>query len=662
MQKPSLPEKDAAGEKSVNTEAETFRFHESVLRAAGLATMSVTPQGIITRLNDTAKKLLGYQAEEVIGKSWLLFHDQAELLKMAAELAGSAGKKSESGFDVVVAHSNRSAGRNDWTLIRKDGSKLPVRLTVVPISATEPGAGFAGIINDLTAEQQLQEQIAFSEEKFRLLAENISGAIYLCRNDESYSVIYLNDHAESITGYKNSDFLSGKITFSSMFHPDDKDMIVNTVNESVSARKSYRLRYRIRHASGEWRWVEDTGVGVYQGDRLTMLEGFLYDITRQKEAEEKLQNIAEENLRFFNNPVNLNAVTDFNGYLQRISPSWSRLLGWSEQELKSKPVMDFIHPDDVDITREALRYISKTGKVHTFENRFACKDGTHRWLLWGTASDPNRKMIYASAVDISARKKSEENILDSKSNLEGLTIQLQEQNRRLDEFAHIISHNLRAPLKNIQALIDLLGSKSEIADYKLIFDKLKNVSKNLGETMNELMDALKARSQPQVELTEIRFKELLDKVVQSLEGELIVAEASVTFDFNGAPVIHYSKPYLESIFQNLLTNAIKYRAANRKPKIHFVSSIKDNQVELQVADNGQGIDMERFGDKLFGLHKTFHEHQEARGVGLFLVKTQIEALGGTISVESEVDKGTTFTIRFPALRGPKSPEGDSSPL
>ncbi|HET9485944.1 MAG TPA: PAS domain S-box protein [Chryseosolibacter sp.] len=654
MQKPSLPEKDATGEKSVNTEAAEFRFQESVLSAAGLATMSTTPEGMITRLNDDAQKLLGYQVQEVIGKSWTLFHDQAELLKRAAALAGSGGKESASGFDLVVAHSKSSAKSNDWTLIRKDGSKLAVRLTVVPISEKEPAAGFAGIITDLTAQRRLQEQVAFSEEKFRLLAENISGAIYLCRNDESHSVIYLNDHAEAITGYKTADFLSGKITFSSIFHPEDKDMIVNTVNESLSARKSYHLRYRIRHASGEWRWVEETGVGVYQGDQVTMLEGFLYDITRQKEAEEKLQNIAEENLRFFNNPVNLNAVADFNGYLQRISPSWSRVLGWSEQELKSKPVMDFIHPDDVDTTREALRYISKTGKVHTFENRFACNDGTYRWLLWGTASDPNRRMIYASAIDISGRKKSEENILDSKSNLESLTIQLQEQNRRLDEFAHIISHNLRAPLKNIQALIDLLNSKSEIADYKLIFDKLKNVSKNLGETMNELMDALKARSQPQVELTEIRFKELLDKVVQSLEGELIVAEASVTFDFNGAPVIYYSKPYLESIFQNLLTNAIKYRAPNRKPKIHLQSSMKDNHVELQVTDNGQGIDMERFGDKLFGLHKTFHEHQEARGVGLFLVKTQIEALGGTISVESEVDKGTTFTIRFAARHPPTS--------
>lgn len=377
-----------------------------------------------------------------------------------------------------------------------------------------------------------------------------------------------------------------------------------------------------------------------------MLEGFLSDITEQKEAEDNLQKMAEENLRFFNNPVHLNAIVDFNGHLRRISPSWTAMLGWTEEELMARPILDFVHPDDVPGTRQALGHASNDRKVHTFENRFVRKDGSYQWLLWGSAPDPEAQLIHASAIDISERKKSEATILDSKSNLEGITLHLQEQNRRLDEFAHIISHNLRAPLNNIQALINLLNDESDITDYKLIFDKLKNVSKNVSQTMNELMDALKVRTQPQVDLTEIRFKELLDKVVQSLEGELIFAGAAVTFDFNEAPVIRYSRPYLESIFQNLLSNAIKYRSPSRKPAIHFKTCMAGEQVVLQVSDNGQGIDLERFGDKLFGLHKTFHEHEEARGVGLFLIKTQIEALGGTISVESEVDKGTTFTIRF----------------
>ncbi len=235
---------------------------------------------------------------------------------------------------------------------------------------------------------------------------------------------------------------------------------------------------------------------------------------------------------------------------------------------------------------------------------------------------------------------------DGNSPQDDTTQRLRQQNRKLDEFAHIISHNLRAPVNNIQALINLLNDQSEITDYKLIFEKLKNVAKNLGETMNELMDILEVGTHDDVSLTDIRFKEVLDKVVQSLEGELIVANASVTFDFNAVPSVHYSKPYLESIFQNLLTNAVKYSSPSRQPSIHFKTFREGDALVLEVKDNGQGIDMKKFGDKVFGLHKTFHEHEEARGVGLFLIKTQIEAMGGSISVHSEVDKGTTFVIHF----------------
>jgi PAS domain S-box-containing protein len=364
------------------------------------------------------------------------------------------------------------------------------------------------------------------------------------------------------------------------------------------------------------------------------------------EAELQLEKIAEENYRVFNNPVNLNAIAGFDGFFKRLSPGWTEVLGWSNEELQTKPFIDFVHPDDIQSTINAVAQIRTGHNILNFENRYRTKDGTYRWLLWGSASDPNNQLIYASAIDITERKKSEIELLHSKKNLEVIADKLQEQNKQLDEFAHIISHNLRSPLGNIQALVNLLNDDSSIADYKLIFEKLKNLAKNLGETMNDLMDTLKVRTNTTIERYEIRFKDVLDKVVQTLEGDLIIAEASVTFDFNAAPTVYYPKAYIESIFQNLLTNSIKYRSPSRRPIIHFSSIEKDGRVELRVSDNGLGIDLERFGDKLFGLHKTFHIHDEARGVGLFLIRTQVQSMGGSIRAESEVDKGTTFIIRF----------------
>lgn len=647
------PRSDAGpqDELSLQAKAEAFSLQDSILNAMGLAMISTNAEGIITSFNGAAQNLLGYSPDEVVGKKTpILFHDVDEIRKRIIE-NWQIPIKSDPNFLTLIENAflDKSTYEGEWTFIRKDGSRFSARLTAAALRDDNGDiSGIAGVITDLTRHQRLKDQLAESERKFRLLAENIPGAIYLCLNDERYSVLYLNDHIEVLTGFPASEFLSGKRSITDLFHPDDTNRIRKTIDESVAEKRGFHLRYRIRHASGDWRWLEEAGVGVFEHDKLIMLEGYLSDITQQIAAEESVRKIAEENLRFFNNPIHLNAVADLNGKLLRISPSWAKMLGWAEDELGAKPLIEFVHADDVATTLEALKNIRKGSKIHTFENRFANKDGSFRWLLWAAAMDRQSQKIFVSAIDISERKKSEASILDSKTNLEGVTQQLQEQNRQLDEFAHIISHNLRAPVNNIHALIKLLDEKSNIDDYKLIFDKLRNVAKNLSETMNELMDTLKARTQQQPELTEIRFKEVLDKVVQSLEGELIASQASVTFDFNEAPSIRYAKPYLESIFQNLLTNAIKYRSSERKPEIHFKSSTIDGRLELSVSDNGQGIDLDRFGDKVFGLHRTFHDHEEARGVGLFLIKTQIESMGGTISIESKVDKGTTFTIRFKA--------------
>ncbi len=505
------------------------------------------------------------------------------------------------------------------------------------------------LIRNITEQKKAELQLKHSEQKFRTLAENIPGAIYLCKYDEAFSMIYLNECVREITGYDASEFLSGNVNFTQLYHPDDKDYIFREVEKALRERKKFQLKYRIIQSSGECRWVEEVGVGVYNGDEVDLIEGFISDVTLQTEAEEKLRVAAEENYRLFNNSVTLNLIAGFDGYIRRLNSTWTELLGWTEAELKSKTFFEIVHPDDLELTQQAVAFMQEGNNLRSFENRYRCKDGTYRSLLWASAADVKNQLMYASAIDITERKKSEDEVLRSKQNLEAVALKLQEQNRQLDEFAHIISHNLRSPIGNIKALIGLLDSKSTVSDYQQIFEKLKKVSDNLAETMNELMETLKAKKETDIEKVELRFKETFDKVVQSLEGELIQTEALITFDFNEAPLITYSRTYLESIFQNLLSNAIKYRSHMRKPEIKVSTSLVDGFIILRVEDNGLGIDMDRFGEKLFGLHKTFHEHKDARGVGLFLVKTQIEALGGSISVESEIDLGTIFTVRFQRL-------------
>jgi PAS domain S-box-containing protein len=653
MENRPLQGKDIQDDKFLNALAEAFRLQEAIINASELPIISTTDNGFITSFNSAAEQLFGYASSDLIEKSnSLIFHDMDEVIDYAERISESRGMRTEPIFDILTlqARESRRTHRSEWTLIRKNGSRFPASVSLASLCDDDESIiGFVFIINDLTDLKKSNHEAAVNEQKFRLLAENIPGAIYLCHNDATYSMIYLNEKVYEITGYTPEEFLSGEINFTKIYHPEDTEMIIKVVNDALVKKKSFQLVYRIQHRSGEWRWVEEVGIGVYVDNILVLIEGFISDITTQHLAEEKMQKIAEENLRVFNNPVSLNAVAGFDGYFKRLSPTWTAILGWSEDELRAKPFIDFVHPDDQEATIKATAYIGTGKNLYTFENRYACKDGTYRWLLWGSASDTKNNLIYASAIDITQRKKSEEAVLNSKRNIESIAIKLQEQNRQLDEFAHIISHNLRSPVGNIQALISLLDENSEIEDYKVIFEKLKKVSKNLSETMRDLMDTIKVKETTNIESLDLKFKEILDRVIQSLEGDLIVTEASVTFDFNEAPSLLYPKAYLESIFQNLLSNAIKYRSHERTPKIHFVTRMLENHIELRVSDNGLGIDLEKYGDKLFGLHKTFHEHEEARGVGLFLIKTQIEAMGGSITAQSTVDEGTTFIIYFKPL-------------
>jgi len=577
-----------------------------------------------------------------------LFLPREKMLgKTLSEMFGEPfAKPFNEGFRQVLEHGG-VFNREFRTLVPNDERWFNARYGLI-YEEGKPTRRVSVCVQDITVRKKAELLLRQSEEKFRLMAENVPGIMYLCRNDEMYTMIYLSERVETITGYTADDFISGRISFTELFHPDDSAFIRTTVDNAVAERTSFLMAYRLRNRAGNYIWVEEVGTGVYNGDELMMLEGFISDITLRKAAEEELKRVADENHRVFTHSLNLNAIANFDGYFIKLNPAWTTTLGWSLEELQRNKFISFVHPDDVEKTEEVFRKILQgaDGATGILENRYRDVNGGYRWLLWSSSQDQNQKLVYASAIDITDRKKYEEELLLSKKSLEATALELEEQNRRLDEFAHIISHNLRSPIGNIRALIGLLNESSPINEYQLIFEKLKNVSSNLSETMNELMETLKVKKSTEIERTEIRFKEILDKVIQSLEGEMIQCEATVTFDFNDAPKIVYHKPYLESIFQNLLTNAIKYRSPRRDPKIHITTQLSMDCIELRVQDNGLGIDLARVGDKLFGLHKTFHENKEARGVGLFLTKTQIEALGGKIHAESEVDRGTTFIVRF----------------
>ena len=217
-------------------------------------------------------------------------------------------------------------------------------------------------------------------------------------------------------------------------------------------------------------------------------------------------------------------------------------------------------------------------------------------------------------------------------------------NRRLTDFAHITSHNLRAPVSNLNSLLYIHDKSTDRAEKEEVIEKIQYVTDNLNVTMDTLITALKTQHDATKERTPIDLQKVLTKTTETLSELIHRSDATINADFSGLKSVRYNSLYMESIFLNLIGNSLKYQSPERSPVITIKSMLKKGKAQIVFSDNGLGIDLDKQGGKIFGLGKTFHKHPEARGVGLFMTRTQIESMGGTITVESAVNVGTILTI------------------
>lgn len=238
-----------------------------------------------------------------------------------------------------------------------------------------------------------------------------------------------------------------------------------------------------------------------------------------------------------------------------------------------------------------------------------------------------------------ARNKAEE---EREQLIEDLTT----RNQDLSQFAYITSHNLRAPLSNLMGLIDILNYDLLDEYNKTIVDMFKDSAHKLNETIYDLTQMLSLKSNKTVKIEKLSITKIFKKVCNSFTKQIHTMGIYIHTDFE-CELIPFNKSYLESVLMNFMSNAVKYCAENRPLRIEASTrSDADGNIVLKFKDNGIGIDLEKHKDRIFGLNERFHSHVNGSGVGLFITKTQITSLGGSIEVESEVDRGSTFTVTF----------------
>jgi hypothetical protein len=254
--------------------------------------------------------------------------------------------------------------------------------------------------------------------------------------------------------------------------------------------------------------------------------------------------------------------------------------------------------------------------------------------------------VLPEAVRLRSPKQYEKIIDDRTRELTASNLNLTKLNRDIDNFVYAASHDLKSPLNNFEGLLELLRQTStKDQDTIEILDKMDYSISKMKKTIGGMSEVIRIEKSPLDDVEDNNIRELVAEVAR--ENESLFRESGVEFTYSlETETIRYSRVGLKSILYNLLTNAIKYRSTIYKPVVKISAFNSDQQLCLQVTDNGIGIDLKKYGHKLFGLFKRFHDHVEGSGLGLFMVKRMVEDRGGKIEVQSEPNKGSTFTIIF----------------
>lgn len=239
----------------------------------------------------------------------------------------------------------------------------------------------------------------------------------------------------------------------------------------------------------------------------------------------------------------------------------------------------------------------------------------------------------------------EQEIINRTQELRNTNLELIDHNSQLEQFAFIAAHNLRAPVARILGLANIIELSPKEEDRDQALRKIVSSSKDLDSVVKDLTSILDIQKQTS-NFTNVDLRPCLDRVIKTLEKELEETDALITSEIDSTPTLYAVSPYLESILYNLISNAIKYRDPTRRPVIKIKTILQQEYIELLISDNGLGVDLKKYKESMFNLYKRFHLHVEGKGLGLFLVKGQMVAMGGKIEVESEPDKGTTFFLHF----------------
>ncbi|WP_168796383.1 sensor histidine kinase [Flagellimonas onchidii] len=426
---------------------------------------------------------------------------------------------------------------------------------------------------------------------------------------------------------------------------ENRDRIIKVVSEAIEKGTSYDVELIIVTAKGNEKWVRAIGNAEMVNGKASKIFGVFQDIDKTKRESIKYKELTDRmrmavessNIGIWDyDIVNNNLVWDDNMYsLYQVKKEdfTGVVQAWEST----------VHPDDKERSLKAVEDAIVGKKEFNTEFRIKTSDGSIRYIhgrgkVFRDDNDNPIRMIGAN-TDVSRIKK-----VDNRLRI--LLNTTEKQNKSLLNFAHIVSHNLRSHSSNLSMLTGMLLDNTSPDKQQRFLEMIRISSERLDETIVQLNEVIKIQTDDHKNFQWVKVKSILENNLEGINALVEEVMPKIQLEMPDTLKVYAIKPYLSSIFLNLLTNSIKYRDPKRKLRLKITASHEQDETIITFKDNGRGIDLKRHGEKLFGMYKTFHGNKDAKGVGLFISKNQMDSMGAVINVESKVDKGTTFSLHF----------------
>lgn len=460
-------------------------------------------------------------------------------------------------------------------------------------------------------------------------------------HSKSGEYLYANQAFGDVLGY-DPDELLGKSIYDLLHKADQEVFKVESHQVSLSG-KDVSIESRAMKKDGSWVWLEINSRAILNNDEVVGLILTAKDISKVVDLRSQLlqmQNMLEE-------AANMADLGAWEVQLDPFEIIWSKTVyDIHEVDYDVKPALldalsFFVGPDRerIELNFEELL---KNGTSYDLTVRFRTAKGGLKWVRTiGKALVDGGKTtkLYGVFQDIT-------DSTNDQIRLKQIADYLERKKMQVQQFNQIVSHNLRAPIANIDILLNHYEETDDPEEKKQYIDFLRQSSDALHTLMEDLVDAVKIQNESGIVTEDVGIEQLFEKVVSTLSVQIATSNATVVLTEVEWKVVEYSRIYLESILMNLISNAIKYCSPDRDPEIVVRALNPKGEFILTVEDNGIGIDLKRHRDKLFKLHKTLDRERSGKGLGLFMTKQQIEALGGDIDVQSKPNVGSVFMVNL----------------